>query len=40
MGESYIEPAPVHHGEPNPVESMMARFDKIAKTLILRGIYG
>ncbi len=41
MGESsYIEPAPVHHGEPNPFESMMARFDKAAEILNLeKGVY-
>lgn len=40
MGDSYIEPAPVHHGEPNPFESMMARFDKAAEILNLeKGVY-
>ena len=40
MGESYIEPAPVRHGEPNPFESMMARFDKAAEILNLeKGVY-
>jgi glutamate dehydrogenase (NAD(P)+) len=37
---AYIEPAPVHHGEPNPFESMMARFDKAAEILNLeQGVY-
>ena len=36
----YVEPAPVHHGEPNPFESMMARFDKAAEILNLeKGVY-
>ena len=40
MSDSYIEPAPVHHGEPNPFESMMARFDKAAEILNLeKGVY-
>ncbi len=40
MDEHYIEPAPVHHGEPNPFESMMARFDKAAEILNLeKGVY-
>jgi len=40
MHESYIEPAPVHAGEPNPFESMMARFDKAAEILNLeQGVY-
>lgn len=39
-GASYVEPAPVHHGEPNPFESMMARFDKAAEILKLEhGVY-
>jgi glutamate dehydrogenase (NAD(P)+) len=37
---SGIEAAPVHHGEPNPFESMMARFDKAAELLNLeKGVY-
>jgi glutamate dehydrogenase/leucine dehydrogenase len=37
---SGIEAAPVHHGEPNPFESMMARFDKAAEILNLeKGVY-
>jgi glutamate dehydrogenase/leucine dehydrogenase len=40
MDEHYIEPAPVRHGEPNPFESMMARFDKAAEILNLeKGVY-
>ena len=36
----YVEPAPMHKGEPNPFESMMARFDKAAEILNLeRGVY-
>jgi glutamate dehydrogenase (NAD(P)+) len=39
-GSNYKEPAPIHHGEPNPFESMMARFDKAAEILKLEhGIY-
>src|SRR4029453_6051324 len=39
-GSTYVEPAPVHHGEPNPFESMMARFDKAAEILNLeKGVY-
>ncbi len=39
-GPSYVEPAPVHHNEPNPFESMMARFDKAAEILNLeKGVY-
>lgn len=39
-GSTYVEPAPVHHGEPNPFESMMARFDKAAEILKLeKGVY-
>jgi glutamate dehydrogenase (NAD(P)+) len=36
----YVEPAPMQKGEPNPFESMMARFDKAAEILNLeRGVY-
>jgi len=38
--ETYKEPAPVHEGEPNPFESMMARFNKAAEILNLEpGVY-
>jgi glutamate dehydrogenase (NAD(P)+) len=38
--ETYKEPAPVHEGEPNPFESMMARFNKAAEILKLEpGVY-
>jgi len=38
--ETYKEPAPMHEGEPNPFESMMARFNKAAEILNLEpGVY-
>ncbi|HEY3251221.1 MAG TPA: Glu/Leu/Phe/Val dehydrogenase [Ignavibacteria bacterium] len=38
--ETYKEPAPMHEGEPNPFESMMARFNRAAEILNLEpGVY-